>query len=99
MIEGDLSVADLPAAWRDGMRRLLGLEVASDAEGCMQDVHWSAGSFGYFPTYALGCLIAAQMWEAMESELGSREQDLARGRGGADPALARRERPPLRPAP
>ena len=78
MIEGDLSVADLPAAWRDGMRRLLGLEVTSDAEGCMQDVHWSAGSFGYFPTYALGCLIAAQMWEAMESELGSREQDLAR---------------------
>ena len=79
MIEGDLSVADLPAAWRDGMRRLLGLEVSSDAEGCMQDVHWSAGSFGYFPTYALGCLIAAQMWEAMESELGSREQDLSRG--------------------
>ncbi len=79
MIEGDLSVADLPAAWRDGMRRLLGLEVSGDAEGCMQDVHWSAGSFGYFPTYALGCLIAAQMWETMESELGSREPDLSRG--------------------
>ena len=48
----------------------------------MQDVHWSAGSFGYFPTYALGALIAAQMWEAMESELGSREQDLSRGEVG-----------------
>ena len=79
MIEGDLAVADLPGAWREGMRRLLGVEVPSDALGCMQDVHWSAGSFGYFPTYALGCLIAAQMWEAMEGELGSREQDLSRG--------------------
>jgi carboxypeptidase Taq len=79
LIEGDLAVADLPAAWRDGMRRLLGVEVRSDAEGCMQDVHWSAGSFGYFPSYALGCLIAAQLWEQMESELGSREEDLLRG--------------------
>jgi len=79
LIEGDLTVADLPAAWRDGMRRLLGVEVPSDALGCLQDVHWGAGSFGYFPSYALGCLIAAQLWETMESELGSREEDLRRG--------------------
>jgi carboxypeptidase Taq len=78
LIDGDLAVADVPAAWRDGMRRLLGVEVPSDALGCMQDVHWSAGAFGYFPSYALGCLIAAQLWEAMEAEIGSREGDLRR---------------------
>ncbi len=79
LIEGELDVADLPAAWRDGMRRLLGVEVPSDALGSLQDVHWGAGSFGYFPSYALGCLIAAQLWEAMEAEIGPREADLRRG--------------------
>jgi carboxypeptidase Taq len=79
LIEGDLAVADLPGAWRDGVRRLLGLEVPSDALGCLQDVHWGEGAFGYFPSYAMGCLIAASLWEAMEREIGSREQDLARG--------------------
>jgi carboxypeptidase Taq len=79
LIEDELAVADLPAAWREAMRRLLGLEVPSDALGCLQDVHWSGGSFGYFPSYALGCLIAAQLWEALESELGPREEDLRRG--------------------
>ena len=79
LIEGELAVGDLPAAWRDGMRRLLGVEVPSDALGCLQDVHWGAGSFGYFPSYALGCLIAAQLWETMEAELGSRDDDLRRG--------------------
>jgi len=79
LIAGDLAVADLPDAWREGMRRLLGVEVASDAVGCLQDVHWSSGSFGYFPSYALGCLIAAQLWEAMEAEIGPREEDLRRG--------------------
>jgi carboxypeptidase Taq len=79
LLDGDLAVGDLPGAWRDGMRRLLGVEVPSDALGCLQDVHWSAGSFGYFPSYALGCLIAAQLWEAIEAELGSREDDLREG--------------------
>ncbi|HEV7585299.1 MAG TPA: carboxypeptidase M32 [Solirubrobacteraceae bacterium] len=79
MIEGELAVADLPAAWRDGMRRLLDIEVPSDAAGCLQDIHWGAGSFGYFPSYALGCLIAAQLWETMEAEIGPRDADLRRG--------------------
>jgi carboxypeptidase Taq len=79
LIEGELAVRDLPGAWNEGMRRLLGVEVASDALGCLQDVHWGAGSFGYFPSYALGCLIAAQLWEAMEGEIGPREGDLRRG--------------------
>ena len=77
MIEGELPVAELPAAWREGTRRLLGVEVRTDAEGCLQDVHWGAGSFGYFPSYALGSLIAAQLWEALEAELGDQEEALA----------------------
>ncbi len=79
LLEGDLAVADLPAAWRDGMRRLLGIEVSSDALGCLQDVHWGGGDFGYFPSYALGCLIAAQLWEAMEADLGALDEDLRAG--------------------
>jgi carboxypeptidase Taq len=79
LIEGGLAVSELPAAWREQMRRLLDVEVPTDALGCLQDVHWSAGSFGYFPSYALGCLIAAQLWEAMEADIGSREEDLRRG--------------------
>jgi carboxypeptidase Taq len=79
LFDGGLAVSDLPDAWREGMRRLLGVEVPSDALGCLQDVHWGAGAFGYFPSYALGCLIAAQLWEAMEAEIGSREPDLRRG--------------------
>lgn len=79
LIDGELAVPDLPAAWRDGMRRLLGVEVPTDALGCLQDVHWGAGMFGYFPSYGLGCLIAAQLWEAMQAELGSREEDLRHG--------------------
>jgi carboxypeptidase Taq len=79
LIDGDLAVADVPDAWRERMRRLLGVEVSSDALGCLQDVHWSAGSFGYFPSYALGCLIAAQLWETLEADLGPRDEDLRRG--------------------
>jgi carboxypeptidase Taq len=79
LIDGELAVADVPAAWNEQMRRLLGVEVPSDALGCLQDVHWGAGAFGYFPSYALGCLIAAQLWETLEAELGSREDDLRQG--------------------
>ena len=79
LIEGTLAVADLPAAWNEGMRRLLGVEVPDDAHGVLQDIHWAAGAFGYFPSYALGCLIAAQLWERMESELGSQDDALRRG--------------------
>jgi carboxypeptidase Taq len=82
LIAGDLGVADLPGAWREKMRELLGVEVGSDALGCMQDVHWSAGAFGYFPSYALGCLIAAQLWERIVDELGALEEELRRGQLG-----------------
>src|SRR4030095_12920228 len=61
LLSGDLSVADLPAAWNERIRDDLGLTVPDDARGCLQDIHWSMGSFGYFPTYTLGNLNAAQL--------------------------------------
>jgi carboxypeptidase Taq len=86
LIDGRLDVADLPAAWNDGMRRLIGIEPPDDAHGVLQDVHWSAGAFGYFPSYALGCLIAAQLWEQLEADLGP--QDAALGRGDVEAVRA-----------
>jgi len=79
LIEGGLDVPDLPAAWNDGTRRLLGIDVPDDAAGVLQDTHWAAGAFGYFPSYALGCLIAAQLWEALERDLGPQDEALAAG--------------------
>ena len=67
LIEGTLEVDDLPAAWNEGMQRLLGVEVPDDAQGVLQDVHWGAGLFGYFPTYTLGNLIAAQLWTQLRA--------------------------------
>ena len=64
MVAGDLAVVDLPGAWREGMRTLLGIEVADDKDGCMQDIHWYGGDFGYFPTYTLGAMAAAQLFAA-----------------------------------
>jgi carboxypeptidase Taq len=79
LVEGALDVADLPAAWGDGMRRLLGVEVPDDRTGVLQDVHWAAGSFGYFPSYAIGCLIAAQLWERLEADAGPQDEALRAG--------------------
>ena len=70
LLAGDLAVKDLPEAWRDSYRDLLGITPPNDADGCLQDVHWSVGLIGYFPTYALGNLYAAQFTQAMEKELG-----------------------------
>ena len=83
LIEGSLEVPDLPAAWNDGMRRLLGVEVPDDTRGVLQDTHWSAGAFGYFPSYALGCLIAAQLWERLEADAGAQDEALRAGDAGA----------------
>jgi carboxypeptidase Taq len=64
MIVGDLALADLPAAWNDGMRELIGIAPANDREGCLQDIHWYDGAWGYFPTYTLGAMTAAQLFAA-----------------------------------
>jgi carboxypeptidase Taq len=79
LVDGSLDVVDLPAAWSDGMRRLLGVVPPDDAHGVLQDIHWGAGAFGYFPSYALGCLIAAQLWERLEADLGPRDEALRAG--------------------
>jgi carboxypeptidase Taq len=62
VLEGSLPVTDIPAFWNDHYRQFLGVEVPSDKQGCLQDVHWSHGSFGYFPTYSLGSFYAAQFY-------------------------------------
>jgi len=79
LLEEGLPVAELPQAWNRGMGELLGLTPANAAEGCLQDVHWSEGLFGYFPSYALGHLISAQLSEQLEAELGPIETLLEQG--------------------
>jgi carboxypeptidase Taq len=69
LLGGDLSVADLPGAWNDAYAKSLGIRPPSDATGCLQDVHWSFGGFGYFPTYTLGNLLAAQLLGAARAAL------------------------------
>ncbi|MCA9677250.1 MAG: carboxypeptidase M32 [Kofleriaceae bacterium] len=64
LIGGDLALADLPAAWNAGMQELLGITPPSDREGCLQDIHWYDGAWGYFPTYTLGAMTAAQLYDA-----------------------------------
>jgi carboxypeptidase Taq len=79
LIDGDLAVVDLPTAWADGMERLLGIRPPDDARGCLQDVHWSGGSFGYFPTYTLGNLYAAQFFAKAQTDLGDLAAQFRRG--------------------
>lgn len=79
LISGDLAARDLPGAWRDGMRELLGIEVPSDRLGVLQDVHWGFGAFGYFPTYALGTILAAQIWERARADLPELDAQLEAG--------------------
>lgn len=81
LLSGDLAVADLPGAWNERFAALLGLAVPDDARGCLQDIHWSFGGIGYFPTYTLGNLYSAQFMAAAKRELGAEttEADFRRG--------------------
>jgi carboxypeptidase Taq len=79
LVEGDLAVADVPAAWNERVLDYLGLEVPDDARGVLQDVHWSEGIFGYFPTYALGNVIAGQLWARVTAELPDLDERFAAG--------------------
>ena len=69
MIDGDLTVADLPRIWNEKYEAYLGVKPERDTEGVLQDIHWSQGSIGYFPSYALGNAFAAQIYHTMEQEL------------------------------
>ncbi len=79
LINRQLAVKDLPEAWNEGMREMLGIVPANDAEGCLQDVHWSFGLFGYFPTYALGNLYGSQFWNSMMKDLPNTYEKMAAG--------------------
>ena len=79
LIAGNLSVADLPGAWAEGLRRLLGITPPDDRLGCLQDIHWHDGAFGYFPSYTLGAMAAAQLMGAARAALPGLEEALARG--------------------
>ncbi|WP_254766554.1 carboxypeptidase M32 [Salinilacihabitans rarus] len=79
LISGDLDVEDVPEVWNDKYEEYLGVRPETDAEGCLQDIHWSHGSFGYFPTYSLGSVLAAQLYAAAEDELGDLSGDVRTG--------------------
>jgi carboxypeptidase Taq len=79
LLSGDLAVNDLPAAWNDRVRDDLGLEVPDDRRGALQDIHWSMGAIGYFPTYTLGNLYAAQLWATIGDALPALDDQIRRG--------------------
>jgi len=79
MIQGKLTVKDVPAAWNAGMEKLLGVTPPSDDQGCLQDIHWSMSVFGYFPSYALGNLYACQFFQAASQAIHELDVKLARG--------------------
>jgi carboxypeptidase Taq len=79
LVDGELSTHDLPAAWNEKYRQFLGITPSGAADGVLQDIHWSAGLFGYFPTYTLGNLYAAQFFEAADAAVGGLGERLAVG--------------------
>jgi carboxypeptidase Taq len=79
MIEGALEVKDLPASWNKKYKEYLGIDVPSDSQGVLQDIHWSHGSFGYFPTYSLGSFYAAQFFAKAQEEIPGLEEQIAQG--------------------
>ena len=79
LIDGSISTKDIPAYWNEHYEQYLGIKVPDDKRGCLQDVHWSHGSFGYFATYSLGSLYAAQLYAAIAAENDSLEKELAKG--------------------
>jgi carboxypeptidase Taq len=79
MLDGSVTPKDLPAAWNAKMQQYLGITPPDDARGCLQDIHWSGGAIGYFPTYTLGNLYAAQFFEQANKDLGDLPKQFARG--------------------
>jgi carboxypeptidase Taq len=79
IIGGTMEAADIPAAWNEGMNRLLGITPPGDGDGCLQDIHWYDGAWGYFPTYTLGAIAAAQIFAAAKSADGAITPGIAKG--------------------
>jgi len=82
MVEGTLAVKDLPEIWNTKMQEYLGITPPNDAKGVLQDVHWSYGSVGYFSTYALGNLVSAQLWEKINKDIRSLDDQIRKGEFG-----------------
>jgi carboxypeptidase Taq len=82
ILDGVLPVADLPEAWNANLEQRLNIRPANDVEGCLQDIHWAVGHFGYFPSYALGAVIAGQLNEALRAERPSLDAEIAAGQFG-----------------
>jgi carboxypeptidase Taq len=82
MLEGSLPVADLPEAWNANLEQRLNIRPPNDVEGCLQDIHWAVGHFGYFPSYALGAVIAGQLNEAMRAARPALDEEIAAGQFG-----------------
>lgn len=80
LMTGALSVEDLPAEWNRLSEEIIGLTPKSDKEGVLQDVHWSGGMFGYFPSYCLGNMIAAQLWHTVREQIPDLSSDFAQGK-------------------
>ena len=79
MLAGDLALADLPGAWNEGMEELLGVRPPDDRQGCLQDIHWYDGAWGYFPTYTLGAMSAAQLYAAAVAAVPEIPEAIGRG--------------------
>jgi len=82
LIEGTLDPKELPEAWSEGMHNLLGVDVPNDAMGVLQDVHWSGGLIGYFPTYALGNVISLQIWAVVRDAIPDLDEQMEAGELG-----------------
>lgn len=79
MIEGTLKTRDIPAYWNEQYSNYLGIKITDDKQGCLQDVHWSHGSFGYFPTYSMGSFYAAQFFSEVDQVIPSLGLELRNG--------------------
>jgi carboxypeptidase Taq len=82
LLEGNLPAADLPAFWNESFAKMFGLKVPDDARGCLQDIHWSLGGLGYFPTYTLGNLNAAQLFHKAQESCPGLQRELEQGNYG-----------------
>ncbi len=82
LLQGELSINDLPQAWNDKFESYFGIKPPDDAKGVLQDIHWSFGGFGYFSTYTLGNLIAAQLWDKMNTDIPDLEAQIEKAQFG-----------------
>jgi len=80
LFSGELTVDELPETWRIRMEELLGVRPETDSEGVLQDVHWSSGYFGYFPSYALGNCYGLQFWNKLQEDLPGVENAISQGK-------------------